>query len=174
MKTGGDLTVRATIRDRKGSIESRFEKRVAEVLKQLGLFSYHVAERWYAGIPDRYVVGGNWIEFKVVPCSGKRRVNPYRLFSPGQRNFLDKFSKSGDRTWACVMFQPYEGEPYMVLLPWHDFREHGSWSMDQVEDWGVDTGDKFAFLKYINDRFGKSFDRFSNKEIYENHLYHYR
>jgi len=171
MAKTGQLTVRATVRSRKGSTEATFEKRVADVLKKLGLFSYHVAERWYAGIPDRYVVGGNWIEFKVIPCSGTRAVNPYRLFKPGQRNFLDKFAKSGDRTWACVMFQPEAGEPYMILLPWHEFREHGKWTMDQVQQEGVYGGDRKAFEAYISNLFGKSKGfRFSNTEIYERAL----
>lgn len=164
----GPLTVRANVRDRKGSIESRFERRVADALKKLGLFSYHVAERWYAGIPDRYVVGGNWIEFKVIPCSGTRAVNPIRLFKPAQRNFLDKFAASGDRTWACVMFQPEKGEPHMVLLPWHTLREHGPWTMDEVKSEGVYGGDRIAFEAYIAKRFGKALGfRFSNSEIYD-------
>lgn len=167
MATGGPLTVRATVRDRKGSTEARFEARVAEVLKSLGLFSYHVAERWYAGIPDRYVVGGNWIEFKVVPCSGKRSVNPVRLFKPHQRNFLDKFSASGDRTWACVMFQPENGEPHMVIQPWHRFSKHGPWTMGEVKIEGVHGGDKKMFACYISGLFGLKYDRFSNGEVYD-------
>jgi len=169
MPSGGPLTVRTSAPNRSGPPERRFEKRTADILKKLGLFSYHTAERWYAGIPDRYVVGGNWIEFKVIPCSGVRAVNPYRLFKPAQRNLLDKFDASGDRTWACVMFQPSKGEPHMILFPWHVFRAHGPWTVDDILQGGVYTGDTKAMTAYIASRFGKKYgERFSNTEIYEN------
>lgn len=166
MITTNFLTVPSKMGQVKGSTEASFEKRVADVLqKKIGLFTYHVAERYYAGIPDRYVVGGNWVEFKVIGYSGNRKVNPHRLFSPSQRVFLDKFSNSGDRTWACIGFQGPDGPQTCVIAPWHEFREHGQWSPEQIKSSGVPVGKDLE--GYVRLFFGREYERYSNGEIYE-------
>lgn len=163
MGIGGMLQVRDKLRGRSGSLEKYFEKRVAQVLTSIGLENRHTSDR-QEGIPDRYVVGGNWIEFKVVPCSGRRSVDPERLFTPAQRNFLSRWTEKGDRTWAAVMFQPDNDKSSIIILPWSCFKGHGKWSMAEVHERGVDGG---GLRQYISDRFGRGYSRFSNWEKYD-------
>lgn len=142
--------------------EARFEKRVAD---NLGVFSYHCSEKNFAGVPDRYVAGGNWIEFKVIPCSSSRAVNPKRLFRIEQRRWLSKLDAQGDRSWACVMFQA-SGGAYIVLEPWRVFDEREKWTWDQIRMSGVSSrGDLSG---YLAKRFGQDYERYSNGVIYEN------
>lgn len=163
MPIGTELTVRSKLPTRQSTTEARFEKRVASCLAELGLMSYHTSEKYYAGIPDRYVVGGNWIEFKILPCGGRRSVSPRSKFKPQQKQYLSKFHENGDRTWACIMFQPKHGEAYIVLVPWH--RMQSQWTRLDWQRLGVkaDGGD---LLGYFQKFFGPWYDRFSNGNEY--------
>lgn len=86
-------------------------------------FSYHTAERFYLGIPDRYVAGGRWIEFKRVTWAGARAVSPIRQFSGPQIKTLDKFTAAGDETWVAVVFQTAGHDLRSCFMPWAVFRK---------------------------------------------------
>jgi len=94
----------------------------ARALAKLGQFSYHTAERFYLGIPDRYVAGGRWIEFKRVTWAGVRAVSPIRQFSGPQINTLDKFTAAGDDCWVAILFQTPSGSLRSMFMPWPKFR----------------------------------------------------
>ncbi len=102
--------------------EAKYEKLFARALAKLGQFSYHTAERFYLGIPDRYVAGGRWIEFKRVTWAGVRAVSPIRQFSGPQIRTLDKFTEAGDDCWVAILFQTPDGELRSCFLPWPRFR----------------------------------------------------
>ena len=51
------LKVRPTSHRQRISTESQFEARIAKILDKKKIFNYHVSERLYRGIPDRYVQG---------------------------------------------------------------------------------------------------------------------
>lgn len=158
MATGTNLSVRE-VRTPRGSTEARFEARICG---KLGVYSHHTADKWLTGIADRYVAGGNWIEFKVMTLSGKRPASPLRLFTHEQKMFLDRMDKNGDRSWACVQFR-FPSATFTVLVPWRVMREHGTWTADDCWRHGTDAGDEVAYLAH---RFGKEYDRFSNGDYY--------
>lgn len=113
--------------------EAQYEKHFAGALLDLGVFSYHTAERFYLGIPDRYVAGGRWIEFKQVKWMGKRVVSPIRQLSSSQINTLDKFTDAGDKCWVAVLFQTPEGDRRSLFMPWQTFRGmKPQWEPEQV------------------------------------------
>ena len=68
--------------------ESAFEKTVCDAL---GLYSRHMSDR-LAGVPDRYVAGGTWIEFKV---NGKP--------SKEQQRTMERLVQAGDNVWVCTL-----------------------------------------------------------------------
>jgi hypothetical protein len=163
MSNGIELSVRDKLPSRQSTTEARFEKRVAQILEELGLFSFHTSEKYIAGIPDRYVVGGNWIEFKVFPCDGRRRVNSHRLFEPEQKLYLRKLHESGDRTWVAIMFQPTNGDAYIVVKPWHALQEtwiSATWTIEGVR------AKSDCLHGYIQERFNSHYPRFSHAGIY--------
>lgn len=119
--------------------EAKYEKAFAKALAGLGQFSYHTAERFYMGIPDRYVVGGRWIEFKQIKWAGVRAVSPTRQFSGPQIRTLDKFQEAGDETWVAVLFQTPGGSMRSMFLPWPMFRSYKpQWTPVQVRDRSIE------------------------------------
>lgn len=161
------LSVKPQLKSRKGSIEATFEKRIADILTEFAIFSYHTSDRFLGGLPDRYACGGNWIEFKVLPCAGTRRVNPVTLFKPEQKAKLTKLDRSGDRTWAAVMLQPENADPIILIVPWRVMRDHGPWTMAEARKLGCTEKGK-ALKNYVASRFGCTYDRYSNGELYVN------
>lgn len=115
--------------------EAQYERRFATALSKTGQFSYHTAERFYLGIPDRYVAGGRWIEFKRVTWAGVRAVSPIRQFSGPQIRTLDKFTAAGDDCWVAIVFQTPEGELRSAFMPWPRFRRiKPQWTPAQVRE----------------------------------------
>ena len=142
--------------------EKHWDHRVGEILTELGLFNYKTAERLYAGAPDRYIVGGNWIEFKGYPYAGRVETsNPMRMFKPGQRRFNERLYKAGDRPWVGVFWVLGErnAEVRMTLMPWPVFRDTGHWTMEHIVSVSCPVDD---MKHYISERFGKNFERFSD------------
>ena len=118
--------------------EANYEKRFARALAKTGQFSYHTAERFYLGIPDRYVAGGRWIEFKRVTWAGVRAVSPIRQFSGPQIRVLDKFEASGDDCWVAIVFQTSEGMLRSCFMPWPVFRKlKPQWTPTEVKAYSI-------------------------------------
>ena len=126
------LEVKKTKRRRANSTEAAFEKRFATALSKQGRVSYHTAEKFIEGIPDRYTCGGIWIEFKVVPYSGKRRINLLRYFSPAQKLWMTRLENGGDIVYGCVLLQPENGDPRIVLQSWHTLKNIGPMTPDEL------------------------------------------
>ena len=148
------------------STEAAFEKKFAAALMRRGIFSWHTAEKFISGIPDRYVVHGNWIEFKAIPYTGRRRLTPQRFFSPSQKLWLNKLDQVGDRAWACILFQPENGEPRVLLCPWPALVRHGPMTPLEIEAHTY-LGRTEAGMDYlVGERFSKDdgWDRWSNYE----------
>lgn len=98
-------------------------------------FSYHTAERFYLGIPDRYVAGGRWIEFKRVTWAGARAVSPIRQFSGPQIKTLDKFTAAGDECWVAIVFQTAGHDLRSCFMPWAVFRKlKTQWTPAEVRE----------------------------------------
>ena len=113
--------------------EAQYEKHFAAALAELWIFSYHTAERFYMGIPDRYCAGGRWIEFKQIKWVGNRPISPIRQFSASQIQTLDKFSEAKDRCWVALLFQTPEGDRRSLFMPWFLFRHmKPQWDVEEV------------------------------------------
>jgi hypothetical protein len=112
--------------------ESEFEIKIAKIMGDLGIWSYHVNEKMYQGVPDRYVVGGRWIEFKQ--CALRYHISPMRLFRQSQRTFLTKFLEVGDKPYACILFQFRSEQRRAVLKPWSELLHEGDakWDEDRI------------------------------------------
>lgn len=82
-----------------GYSETWLEKKLAAGLTARGLLNFHMSDPTKPGIPDRYVVGGNWIEVK----QGKTFADLRSGFDR-QRTFLDKL-EHGDNTFVCALWQ---------------------------------------------------------------------
>lgn len=124
------------------SSETQFENKITKILHKLDIFSYHVSEKRYMGIPDRYVQGGRWIEFKQ--CAVVKTVTPGRYLSRSQERFINDFYEAGDKPYVCVLFQFRLKPPKAILEPWETFRVEGyqRWDVDKInerayleEDW---------------------------------------
>lgn len=128
--------------------EANYEKVFARALAQLGQFSYHTAERFYLGIPDRYIAGGRWIEFKRVTWAGVRAVSPIRQFSGPQIRTLDKFTEAGDDCWVAIIFQTPDGSLRSCFLPWPMFRKlKPQWTPADVRQRSIEWSGAIGQLK---------------------------
>ena len=125
----------------------------AGVLTDLGHFSYHTAERFYLGIPDRYVAGGRWIEFKQIKWMGTRSVSPIRQFSSGQIRTLDQLTKAGDTVFVAIVFQTAQGVLRVMFRQWSWFRAaKPQWNVTAVEGLTIPwDGSKLALRSIIED-----------------------
>lgn len=102
--------------------EKSVEDYIGTLLTSMGKMNWHTADKWQKGRPDRYVVGGNHIEFKSVVCT--KRVEIIRFFKPEQIIMLDQIvSRSTDRAFACVrVCVPKQyGDDRLIFEPWENF-----------------------------------------------------
>ncbi len=159
------LSVKAPRRQKNRISEATFEGKFAKILKTGGLYSWHTSDQFKPGVPDRYVVGGNWIEFKAIPFTGKRAMTPVRFFSPAQKNELTRLHDNGDRAWVCILFQPEQGEATVMLCPWVVLRDKGQ--MTPVE---IDNACMPGALQWVvESRFNMDLDRYSRYHTFGFH-----
>lgn len=143
------LQVRKTGRRKKPITEAKFEANVAKTLEAAGRTTWHTAEKFISGIPDRYVCSGIWIEFKVIPFSGRRNITPQRYFSAAQKLWMNKLERAGDRVFGCIQFQPENGEPIILIMEWHTLRDYGPMTIKDIEHLG--RKDYEWVVRYIDD-----------------------
>jgi hypothetical protein len=125
----GRRKTRGTVR----LLEKTWEKNVGDALKSsLGLFNYHVADRFYAGVADRYIIGGNWMEMKVIPYAGNRSIDALRFVEPQQKAFLDRMIRAGDRTFVAILFVTPDLHSNMAIMPWPRFKIFESWTPKMI------------------------------------------
>ena len=120
------------------STEWQFEQMIADILTERGYFHYHVTEKIYSGVPDRYICGGRWIEFKR--CFVQRTITPLRLIRYTQKKHMDNFSKHGDIPYVCMLFQIQDGTAYAILDEWVKFKKWGQVQIhvDRLKDVGYE------------------------------------
>lgn len=116
--------------------EVPFDKKCGAILKQkLGLWNWKPYERARAGIPDRYVIGGNWIEFKhvIYPMRNDRnllRTNG-KVFSPAQIRTMDDLVAAGDRVFVCILISTPSFER-VLLEQWDAIRRDPILTIERV------------------------------------------
>jgi len=163
------LSVKAPRRQKNRISEATFEGKFGKGLKVRGLYSWHTSDQFKPGVPDRYVVGGNWIEFKAIPYTGKRAITPERFLSPAQKNELTRLHESGDRAWVCILFQPEQGEATVMLCPWVVLRDKGQMTRAEIEDASLACGTAAALQWVIDTRFNLNDERYS---VYHDWAFH--
>lgn len=147
--------------------EKYWNKKVGEIIRSLSLFTYKTAEKFYYGIPDQYVAGGNWIELKKIPVT--KWVSPLRFFDTRQVRILNNTCSGGDRGWVLIIWQigarsnDFDEEPVRItLMEWPRFQrlcENGRLMPDQIMAASVP---REKLSKLMMDNFGSNFDRNSN------------
>ena len=109
--------------------ELKYDHRIGEKLKKMGIWNYKPSDRFRGGIPDRYLTGGRWIECKYVHC--KHSVSTLREFSAVQRTTIEELISHGDEVWVCIFFDTPEGL-YVFLSPWWDYKDSATFTTDLV------------------------------------------
>ena len=132
------LEVRKIRRRRGNSTEAAFEKRFTKALTKAGRTTFHTSEKYVSGIPERYVCGGIWIEFKAIPWTGKRAINPIRHFSPAQKMWMGRFNKAGDTVYGCILLQPEYDEPRILMMNWEQLRHFDTMSIEDALHFSVE------------------------------------
>jgi len=106
--------------------EAAWERKFMKQVTRAGILSYHTTDAMLSGIPDRYLVGGRWIEFKIILWAGTRKLDPLVHFSPAQKMWMDNLVKAGDECWANILFQRADGEERFMMMDWRELRGFGS------------------------------------------------
>ena len=112
--------------------EAAWERKFMKQATRAGILSYHTTDSVKTGIPDRYVVGGRWIEFKIILFAGTRKLDPLVHFSPAQKNWMDNLVGAGDECWANILFQTSDGEERFFMMPWEMLRDWGKMTPENI------------------------------------------
>lgn len=112
--------------------EAAWERKFMKQATRAGILSYHTTDGVQSGIPDRYVTGGRWIEFKIILYTGTRQLNPLVHFSPAQKIWLDNLTEAGDQCWANILFQKSDGEERFMHKEWRDLRYWGKMTPQDI------------------------------------------
>ena len=145
--------------------EAQREARVMKIIRSLGVWHYKVADKFTKGIPDRYLAGGNWIEFKQEHVSGNRDFCLQRGVSAAQRTFLKTAHAQGDRTYLCVFVIREDEVPVMILVPFWYADKRQMWTPDMVRRWGVPYK-SVEMVDYLDKVFGSGYARNSSRDFY--------
>jgi hypothetical protein len=124
------LTVAANSNRVRRTTEKSVEDYIGALLTSMGHLNWHTADKWQKGLPDRYVVGGNHIEFKSLVC--KRSIDMLRFFDPAQIVKLDEIDRTNDRAFACAKVETPNGA-FLILEEWHQFKTLGVLTAKQIE-----------------------------------------
>jgi len=104
-----------TVRDVKAhriTSETAFEGNFSDALKAHGIWSRHMRDQ-SAGVPDRYLGAGRWVELKSFPCPVRGLPAGYRL-EPEQRAVMRELVKAGDRVWYLALVA-LDGKKFLTL-----------------------------------------------------------
>lgn len=108
--------------------EVNFEKDIGQIFTDWGLMFFKMEMAAYKGVPDRYVSGGNWIEFKSILFS--RAVNLHKLLTPAQHVTCGLFATGGDKVFVCIVLVHEEGERFVLFMPWLKFNDEFNRKID--------------------------------------------
>jgi len=111
---------------RTNKVEADFSADIRWNFRQEGIKSFKTNDRVNRGIPDIYLVGGKWIESKVLISLPNAMDYPLKHFSALQRNNLDDLSDGGDECFVAILFYKLN-EPRFLVMPWYYFRRINVW-----------------------------------------------
>lgn len=113
------------------STESAVEKAWVKTWKDLGIYSRHMSDA-VPGLPDRYIRGGNWVEFKSL-----YRVRGEFTFgeglSPEQIRCCDDLTKAGDSVFYVAQLDGWKHGKRYIYMPWRSLIVVMGQPIDDVE-----------------------------------------
>lgn len=129
------LTVKQFKGSRTRSTEASVERAWAQTWKDLGVYSRHMSDH-VPGLPDRYISGGRWVEFKSL-WRARGGFTVGEGLSPEQWRTASDLLNAGDKVWYCAQLDGWsEGKCYLIL-PMEDVI---GWRGDKVKrDWLVNA-----------------------------------
>jgi hypothetical protein len=101
------------------STESAVEKAWAATWKKLGVYSRHMSDH-VPGLPDRYIAGGNWVEFKSL-FRVRGGFTYGEGLSPEQIRCCHALHQAGDNVFYCAQLDGWQCGKKYVFLPWSKF-----------------------------------------------------
>lgn len=140
---------------RKRATEASVEKDFMWSLEQLKLMNRHFYDR-FAGVPDRYIAGGNWLEFKSIAYVNY--VNVFRHLEVEQRRNLAAFHNGGDRSFGIAMLCS-EHERRLLIAPWPSLLKCERVSFKWASEHLPEIKDKHDMLLAVSKWFHPRFDR---------------
>lgn len=111
------LTVKGQrVKTERSTSEHAFEERWAEALASVGLYSRHMADR-NAGVPDRYIQGGRWIEFKSL-FAARGKFSLGEGLTTEQHTTCKALAEAEDEVWYCALLESAKGRRF-IFIPYH-------------------------------------------------------
>ena len=102
------------------STESAVEKAWAATWREMGIYSRHMADA-VPGLPDRYIGGGKWVEFKSL-----YRVRGEFTYGEGltaeQIRTCSDLTDAGDSVYYCAQLDGWEHGKRYLFVPFRDVR----------------------------------------------------
>lgn len=98
------------------STESAVEKLWAATWREMDIYSRHMSDA-LAGLPDRYVQGGRWVEFKSL-----YRVRGGFTYGEGlsteQKRTMADLAAAGDKVFYCAQLDGWSAGKRYIFLRW--------------------------------------------------------
>lgn len=92
--------------------EKSFEDLVATAWLEQGLWSRHMSDK-FSGVPDRYLIGGRWVELKSLDYA--RGEVPYGSgLSVEQKRVCGELVARGDEVWYMALITTNKGQ-YVIF-----------------------------------------------------------
>lgn len=99
----------------KRSTEAAVERLWAETWKQMGIYSRHMSDA-IPGLPDRYIRGGRWVEFKSL-YRKRGGFTHGEGMSPEQRRVAADLLNAGDKVWYIAQLDGWEEGKCYLMVP---------------------------------------------------------
>lgn len=135
------------------STELSVEKLWAATWKAMGVYSRHMADA-VPGLPDRYIKGGCWVEFKSL-----YRVRGEFTFGEGlsaeQIRTCSDLWEAGDVVFYCAQLDGWSRGKRYVFMPWNLVKSRmglpiteGKWDFPVSEECRVDrTNELLGYVR---------------------------
>lgn len=116
------------------STETAVEGAFAATWNLMGLYSRHMSDA-VPGLPDRYLAGGIWVEFKSL-YRVRGEFTYGEGLSPEQLVVGRELRLAGDRVYYCAQLDGWSRGKCYVFLPFGDVIDHHGERLPDCEIWG--------------------------------------
>jgi len=152
--------------------ESDARRETQGCIRNRGVGCWPVENKVANSIPDTYVDGGNWVEFKkVIVLRGVAKKKLFSVPKGDQKLFLGRPQLEPERTWdrtflLCLCLPPEENHAWLVGGRYEAFchPDREVWDWDMITTHGVNFDDKDSLELYIAQLFDRKFYRNSDWE----------